>query len=196
MPRESTLVAKLSTAQGQLRILQGEVATLAEGEKFGEELESLQSRLVELEVAYQELEEQNDELLSTREALENQRHRYLRLFDEAPFGYLVTGFDGVIEEANREVANLLGIAQQHLEGKPFLVYLLPKDRSSISELISRARAGEASGEREVRIRPRGGKPFSAMVTVARDLEGRSGKLRWAIRDVSQTRAMEEALRLS
>jgi PAS domain S-box-containing protein len=196
MSKGSTLVDKLSTAQGQLRALQSEAATLADGERFGAELESLQTRLVELEVAYQELEEQNDELLSTREALENQRHRYLRLFDEAPFGYLVTDFQGVVEEANRAAASLLGIAQPHLAGKPILVYLQPQDRSTIRDLIAQARAGELAGELEVRIKPRHGKPFAAMVTAVRDLEGRSGKLRWAIRDVSQTRAMEEALRLS
>jgi two-component system cell cycle sensor histidine kinase/response regulator CckA len=195
-PAKGSPLAKLSTAQGQLRALQSEAATLANAERFGAELESLQARLVELEVVYQELEEQNDELYSTREALENQRHRYLHLFNEAPFGYLVTDFSGIIEEANRAAAAMLGIVQEHLAGKPLLVYLLPQDSSTLHDLISQARAGELHGELEVRIKPRRGQPFAAMVTAARDLDGRSGKLRWAIRDVSQTRAMEEALRLS
>src|SRR6185295_9696596 len=121
MTKAATLVAKLSTAQGQLRALQSEAATLAAGERFGAELEALQSRLVELEVAYQELEEQNDELLSTREELENQRHRYLHLFNEAPFGYLVTDLHGLIEEVNHWAANLLGVTPEPLAGKPFLI---------------------------------------------------------------------------
>ena len=187
-------LAKLSTAQGQLRILQSEVTALADGERFVGELESLQARLVELEVAYTELEEQNDELFSTREALENQRHRYLLLFDEAPFGYLVTDSQGIIEEANRAAAAMLGIPQQHLAGKPVLVYLQPQDRSSFRDLISLARAGELPGELEVRIMRRRDQPLAAMLTVARDLDGR--RLRWALRDISQTRAMEEALRTS
>ncbi len=196
MIKAVTLVAKLSTAQDQLRALQGEAAALVDGERFGAELESLQSRLVELEVAYQELEEQNDKLLAAREELENQRHRYLRLFNEAPFGYLVTDLHGVIDEGNHWASHLLGVVQPHLEGKPILVYLLPQDRATIRDLISQARTGELPGELEVRIKPRRGPPFAAMVTVVRDLEGRTGKLRWAIRDVSQTKAMEEALRLS
>jgi predicted nuclease with TOPRIM domain len=94
MTKAETLIDKLSTAQGQLRALQSEAAVLVDGERFGAELDSLQTRLLELEVAYLELEEQNDELLATREELENQRHRYLHLFDEAPFGYLVTDLQG------------------------------------------------------------------------------------------------------
>jgi len=189
----------LAQAQKQLRTLQSEAAVLSNAESFTAELEVLQSRLAELEVAYEELETQNDELQSTREALEHQRHRYLRLFDEAPFGYLVTDLKGIVEEANRAASTLLGVSQEHLAGKPLFLYLAPQDRRGFRDLVAQARAGEVPGELEVEIQPRAGEPLAAVLTVIRDADGRSSRenrLRWALRDVSQTKAMEEALRTS
>jgi PAS domain S-box-containing protein len=197
MPKRTPL-AKLSSAQEQLRAIQSEVATLADPERFAAELEALQGQLVELEVAYEELEEQNEELQSTREELERQRHRYLHLFDEAPFGYLVTDFHGVIEEANRAAAAMLGVAQEHLRGKPLFLYLLPQDRAAFRGLVVEACTGGSLGEMEVQIQPRGRELFAAVLTVVRDLDGqeRGTRLRWAIHDLSRVKAAEEALRAS
>ncbi|HEV2856107.1 MAG TPA: ATP-binding protein [Thermoanaerobaculia bacterium] len=185
---------KLSSAQRQLRALQGEVAHLSQPGRFAQDLEELQVQLAELDVAYEELEQQNDELQATREALERERHRYRHLFDEAPFGYLVTDVHGVIEEANHTAATLIGVHQDLLTGKPLFLYL--GDRRLFRGLIPRACAGEAVGEVEVSIRPRNGEPFAAMLTVIRDLDdrARARRLRWSVLDISRTRAAEEALR--
>jgi len=43
-------------------MLEGRVATLAQPEELATDLETLREQLAELEVAYTELEEQNDEL--------------------------------------------------------------------------------------------------------------------------------------
>jgi PAS domain S-box-containing protein len=190
--------AKLSSAQRQLRELRDDVDALSEPEKFTRDLEVLQAQLADLEVAYEELEQQNEELLSTREELERQRHGYLRLFDEAPFGYMVTDSHGIVEEVNQQAATLMGFVQALLPGKPFLLYVVREDRGIVSGLISRACAGEPCGEVEVQLQRRGREPFAAVLTVVRDLEGqeRTARLRWTMRDVSQARAAEEALRAS
>jgi PAS domain S-box-containing protein len=176
--------------------LQEEAVESREPEKFAAELRELQVALAELEVAYEELEQQNDELLITREELELQRHRHL--FDEAPFGYLVTDLYGVIEEANRTAAALLGIPHMLLPGKPFSVFLDLKDRQGFRQLIPRLCAGEGPGEQEMILRRRNGEAFPAVLTAVRDLDDqqRAARLRWTIRDVSETKAAEEALRLS
>ena len=186
---------QLSSAQSQIRALQEQVAGLAQPGSLARELEELQARLAELEVAHEELEQQNDELLETREALERERYRYHDLFDEAPFGYLVTDLNGIIEEANHTAAGLTGIHRDLLPGKPLFLYL---GGSFLRNLIPRACAGEAIGEVEVSIRPRGQEPFAAMLTVVRDLDDRhrAARLRWSLLDVSRTRAAEEALRTS
>jgi PAS domain S-box-containing protein len=187
----------LSSAQRRLDKLKEEL-TDGPSERFAAELMELQASLAELEVAYEELEQQNDELLSTREQLEIQRHRYQHLFDEAPFGYLVTDLNGMIEEANREAASLLGVPYAHLPGKPFNLFLDIKDRPGFRRLIPRVCAGEALGDQEVTLRRRSGETLPAVLTAVRDLDDqqRAARLRWTIRDISRTKAAEEALRSS
>jgi two-component system, cell cycle sensor histidine kinase and response regulator CckA len=197
MPTESSL-AKLSSAQRRLKSLQGEAARLRSPEIFATELAALQDHLAELEVAYEELEQQNQELLTTREQLETQRHRYLQLFDQAPFAYLVTDGHGVVEEANQTAVRLLGIHPQFFSGKPFTTFLDGADRNRFRELLPRVREGAAAVEAEVTLRRRDGTTFPGVLTAVRDLDGERGKvrLRWAVRDVSEAKAAEEALRAS
>ena len=193
-----TMTGKLSSAQSHLRALQGEISTLSNSRKFAAELGALQDQLSDLEVAYEELEQQNEELQSARQELERQRHRYRHLFEEAPFGYLVTDVHGVVEEANRAAAALVGTRPDYLRGKPIFVYVTPKDRAVFRTLIPQACAGEPLGEVEVTLQPRKREPFTAMLTVVRDQDGqsRTARLRWVIRDVSRTKEAEEALRAS
>ena len=155
MPTESSL-AKLSSAQRRLKSLQGEAARLRSPEIFATELAALQDHLAELEVAYEELEQQNQELLTTREQLETQRHRYLQLFDQAPFAYLVTDGLGVVEEANQTAVRLLGIQPQFFSGKPFTMFLDGEDRNRFRELLPRVREGAAAVEAEMTLRRRDG----------------------------------------
>jgi PAS domain S-box-containing protein len=198
MPQRSPL-AKLTSIRRRLQTLQEEVAAEPAPDRLAADLAELQSKLVQLEVAYEELEEQNEELASTREALERQRHRYRDLFDEAPFAYLVTDLQGVIQEANRMASILFGIPQDLLPGKPLFLYILAEDRPVLRHLVRGARAGmPQQDEEEVRIRSRRREPFAAMLMAARDLDApKPGmRLRWVIRDVSRTKATEEALRAS
>ena len=196
MPKRTQSLAKLSSAQRQLRLMQGEVANLSDPERFAGDLARLESQLAELEVAYEELELQNEELQTTREALERQRHRYLHLFDEAPFGYLVTDQHGVVEEANRTAAAMIGIPQHLLASKPLPLYLGPKSRAAFRQILPQVWAGELVKDLEVRIAPRDGEPIPVVLTVVRDLDDqkRTARLRWTLRDVSSAKAAQEALR--
>src|SRR5689334_11959626 len=119
MPKRSS--GKLSTAQRRLQGLRREVAESPEPDRFAAELAALQSQFDDLDVAYEELEQQNEELQSTRYEVERQRQRYLRFFDQAPFGYLVTDAVGVVEEANRAAAEMFRIPQDIFPGKPIAV---------------------------------------------------------------------------
>ncbi len=197
MPKPTT-VLDLAAAQQQLVVLRNEARQLARPEAFSEALGQLEARLADLEVAYEELEQQNEELAATREALERERHRYRHLFEEAPFGYLVTDVHGIIEEANRAVAGLFGTRQDRLTGKPFSVYIATEDQQIFRDLLARVRADEPAVEMELRIRSRRGRPVPVMLTAVRDLDSqkRAARLRWTLRDVSSTKAAEEALRVS
>src|SRR5262245_15130376 len=80
-------------------------------------LEDLQVALEELHVAEEEQHQQNEALAAARLTAEAERQRYQELFDFAPDGYLVTDADGIIQEANRAAAALLGVPQPHLLDK-------------------------------------------------------------------------------
>jgi len=197
MPKRSSIL-KLSSARHQLQTLESEAARFGDPATFTRALEGLREQLGGLEVAYEELEQQNEELERTREALERERHRYRHLFEEAPFGYLVTDVHGTVEEANRAAAELFGVHQELLPGKPLPAYLEMADRRAFRDLLPRVCAGEPMAELEVRIKPRDRAPFAVALTAVRDLDtqNRTARLRWMMRDVSSTKVAEEALRAS
>jgi two-component system cell cycle sensor histidine kinase/response regulator CckA len=190
--------AKLSAVHRRLQLLQSEVAVSSPNEKLAGELAEIEIRMAELEVAYEELEQQNDELIATREALENQRHRYRDLFDRAPFGYLVTDANGVIEEANEAAGTLLGIPKDRLPAKPLALYLERTERSLLATQIFRLRASDEAAEWRVTVKPRGREPFPALITAVRDLDGRDRgvRLRFTLHDLSEQEAAAQALRES
>ena len=57
--------------------------------------------LEELNVAEEEMRQQADELILTRDQVEQERLRYMELFENAPDAYLITDEVGVVREANR-----------------------------------------------------------------------------------------------
>lgn len=188
-------IEQLSSARRRLRELREEAAGPADPQRFASDLGDLEAQVAGLEVAYEVLEQQNDELLATREELERQRHRYLELFHEAPFGYLVTDLGGVVEEANRAAAGMLGFAQELMAHMPFTMLLAKEDEARFRAFLSRIRSGGEAGEIELRLRRRSQETFPAVLTAVRD-QDRQPRLRWAVRDVSRAKAAEEALRES
>jgi two-component system, cell cycle sensor histidine kinase and response regulator CckA len=190
--------AKLSAVHRRLQLLQSEVAVSSPNEKLASELADIEARMAELEVAYEELEQQNDELVATREALENQRHRYRDLFDRAHFGYLVTDANGVIEEANEVAGALLGVPRERLPAKPLALYLERTERTSLATQLSRLRGSDEAAEWRLMVKPRGREPFPALMTAVRDLDGqnRGARLRFTLHDLSEQEAAARALRES
>ena len=81
-------------------------------------LEELSISTQELEVAAEQLRQQNEELTFSRVEIEKERQRYLELFEFAPDGYLVTDGRGNIREANRAAADLLRLHQLQSTRRP------------------------------------------------------------------------------
>jgi len=97
---------------------------------------ALDTAMEELRVAEEELRAQNEEVEASRFAIEAERQRYHDLFEFAPDGYLVTDLHGLIVEANRAAAGLLGDPPKFLTGKPLANYVIPDQRWSFrSELL-------------------------------------------------------------
>ena len=189
---------RISSVQRRLRTLQGEIASNAGQTQITALMEEVQEGLLELEVAHEEMRQQNEELLVTRQALEAQRQRYRSLFENAPFGYLVTDVHGIVEEANQAALTLVGTPSWALQGKPFLLFIDEADRPALRTQISLPASAELPQELEVRLNPRKDKPRPVMLTIVRDFDHQENamRLRWMLRDVSQSKATEEALRES
>jgi PAS domain S-box-containing protein len=138
-----------------------------------------------------ELREQSDELAAARRALEAERERYRQLFEAAPVAYLVTDPVARIREANRAAAELLGVEQRFLAGKPLAAYVASSDRWVFRSMVNRLQRGqdERVTDRPVRFRRRNGEVVAAAVTVE-PVPGRSGGpegLRWLVRDAAPPR---------
>ena len=159
--------------------------------------QELSAALEELHVASEELRAQNEELLAAREHIEAERGRYQDLFEFAPDGYLVTDSEGVIQDANRAAAAMLGVRQDFLVGKPLLVFVAGEEHETFLGHLRQTRADVLPVVNfEVRLQPRQGAPFPAALRIGlvRDAAGRLTGLRWLLRDITQLKQAEEALR--
>ena len=137
-------------------------------------------------------------MAAARLVAEAERQRYQELFDFAPDGYVVTDATGTIQEANRAIATLLAVPQDFLVGKPLVVFVAEKDRKAFHIQLTRLTESQRLEDWEVYLQPREGKPFPAAITtsIIRNPEDKLVGLRWLIRDITERKEAEEALKAS
>ena len=112
---------------------------------------------------------------------------YRAHFEDAPDAYVVTDAKGVIREANRAAARVLGGRAPRLAGKPLVSFVARADRRAFGDALvalgdPRDPAPIDGLEVRLRARPRG--PVSPIDLVARAARGPSGEidvLRWTAR---------------
>ncbi len=140
-----------------------------------------------LQIATEELRQQNEELAQTRDLLETERQRYKDLFDFAPDGYLVTDLDGKIIEANRACYKLFCISQQTLTGKLIINFVTLDDRHKLRCQIAKLTKKEKVGEIFICCQKKDGEYFHAALTAATvcNAQGKVTGLRWLIRDITE-----------
>ncbi|MDF5711423.1 MAG: PAS domain S-box protein [Nostoc sp. S4] len=151
------------------------------------------SKIVQL--AAEELYQQNEELIQTRNWLEAERQHYQDLFELAPDGYLVTNTEGIIQEANHTAAKLFNVSKNFLVGKLIINFVPLEERQQVcDELIQLSQSGRAK-ELLTRLQPSHGELFDAALTVlvVRNLQGKATSLRWMLRNISQRQSLESAV---
>ncbi|MEH2197517.1 PAS domain S-box protein [Nostoc sp.] len=151
------------------------------------------SKIVKL--AAQELYQQNEELVKTRNSLEAERQHYQDLFEFAPDGYLVTNTEGIIQEANHTAAKLLNVSKHFLVGKPMINFVPLEERQQVySELIQLSQSDRVR-ELLVRLQQRYGEFFDAAltVTVVRNQQNKAISLRWIVRNISDRQYLESGI---
>jgi len=164
-----------------------------------ETLEELSSALEKLGVSTEELHQRNDELVATRQLAEARQRHYQELFDFAPDGYFVTDTQGTIQEANHKAAELLGVNPKFLMGKPLVAFTPESEHKAFCDILTRLENGAEPQTEEMEMQPRAGAPFPAAITVSiiRQSQASGGRpigLRWLVRDMTERKKTEEALR--
>jgi PAS domain S-box-containing protein len=153
-----------------------------ENDPFSRELRSARDRIAEL--------------ASTHRALEAERRRYQELFDSAPVPYVVTDPTARVREANRAAADLLGVDQRFLAGKPLAAYVASGDRWGFRAMVARLHRGddERVSDRQLRFRRRGGEVVTVAATVepVPDLDG-APAVRWLLRRLGPQEMARPAL---
>lgn len=128
--------ALFSTVKAVRELLQTKLAT-GEADAAREEL---QTSLEEIQVLWEELRAQAEDLA-------RERQRYAEFFEYAPDAYLMTDADGNIREANRAAAELFGVSQSSLGGRPLTIYVPEQERREFRRNLLQA---GASAEEEMR----------------------------------------------
>ncbi|MCC5659633.1 PAS domain S-box protein [Nostoc sp. XA010] len=151
------------------------------------------SKIVQL--AAEELHQQNEELIQTRNCLESERQHYQELFEFAPDAYLVTNKEGIIQEANFTAVKLLNVSKQFLVGKPMINFVPLEERQRLrTELIELSQSDRVK-ELLIRLQQHHGELFDAALTVAvaRNPQGKATSLRWVLRNISERKGVESAV---
>ena len=151
-----------------------------------------QALLEELNVYYQELEFQNDELSRIRQDLEQSRLHYKDLYDNAPFGYVTYDRDRAVVSANKRFAELLDAEPDDLVGRSLTRFVAPESQDALHFHLRDAGRG---GRREkVRLSLRGA-AGDVPVLFESDAyrEGERSLFRSAVVDLRQEAALEAAL---
>jgi PAS domain S-box-containing protein len=154
----------------------------------------VQQSLIQLQSVEEQLRRQNEELALAHRNVEKQRSRYQALFDFAPDGYLVTGMEGAIREANTAAAALLGTSKELLPGQSLHEFVAKEDRSAFRERLRLLHLGsiERLQDWEVSIQPGVGTPIPvALTAVAERATPAVAGLRWLIRDMTARKHLEK-----
>ncbi len=90
--------------------------------------EAQQALMHELQVHQIELELQNEDLKRAKDDIEISKARYFDLYDKAPVGYCIADASGLVLEANRALASLLGATRSALAKQPLTRFIAQADQ--------------------------------------------------------------------
>jgi len=160
-------------------------------------LSELNSALYELQTTAVELLEQNEEMVASRQILEEERCRYQELFDFAPDGYLVTDTEGIILEANMAATKLFSVSRSLLIGKPLAIFVHSQERLPFRIRLAELKKRTAVQNENWEFIMLSGKQTTipVSITVGQVIASRGGaaELRWLLRDITKHRQLEEEL---
>ena len=121
----------------------------------------------------------DEELRATRDLLEQERRRYVELFDLAPVGYLITDASGVVREVNRMASEILTREASSLLGKPLEALVGAERRVDFRALVHEAAEGARWQDELPFVRTDGGR-IRLVVHALGPGAGGDGTIRWSL----------------
>jgi PAS domain S-box-containing protein len=132
------------------------------------------------------------------QALRERDMRYQALFERTNDAVIMIGLDYRIVQANQPTARLLGCALEDISGRLIADFLPPEEQRQALRVAQRLLAGEVLPLYEYRFRRKDGSIIQVEVNSALvyDTEGQPGYFYNIVRDISERKRMEQALRES
>mgnify|MGYP000860180849 FL=1 len=92
------------------------------------ENKSIEELLEEVNIYYQELEFQNDELQRISQDLDISKKHFADLFENAPVGYVIYDTHYLIQSANKILIEMTGIAKPLKKSQSIIPFIHPKSQ--------------------------------------------------------------------
>jgi PAS domain S-box-containing protein len=146
-----------------------------------ERTQELQVTLEELNVMYEELQTENDQILLGQQQGVEELTLYRERNETFPSAYLVTDLHGRILQADYSAALLFGETAKSLVGRLLSSYVFVEDRSKFARSLVHVKPGNARQHFYFRLKPARRDPLDCCFNVYRlDKHGKEPVLRWLI----------------
>jgi signal transduction histidine kinase len=113
--------------------------------------EEINILLNELQVYQLELEMQNDELKASYTTLDQERAKFVGLYDLAPVGYFILDYLGVVEEANQNGVDLLNMSKQTIIRRRFQSFIAPHSWQDFYNFLHRMQHADGKQSAEIKL---------------------------------------------
>ncbi|MCB1763719.1 MAG: EAL domain-containing protein [Gammaproteobacteria bacterium] len=170
-------------------------ATLTSSEIKGLSEQEIRHLIHELQVHQIELQTQNEELRRAQEDLRLSEQRYRDLFEQAPVGYIVLDYEGVIYQTNRRAVELLAREMTtDLRKRVLHSFCTPDAGDQLYRHLRRLSKGLDQDRCELNLSHRGEEIVLLLET--KRVAGGEGPLRTALIDLTEQKRAESNLQLA
>lgn len=144
----------------------------------------------ELEAHQIELELQNEELLSAKEAAEKAERKYFELYDLSPAGYFTLHSDGSILELNPAGAKILGKERKPLIGSTFAFFISQDTRIVFTEFLDKVFISNTVETCEIKLEKKSAMKYARLIGRG---NGKSDQCLVAAIDITDRKLVEKEL---